>query len=133
MGGVSYQKGWVNQSSGRIISPLEKHPCPQLLVPVSVPFKVFVDSCRLISVCGFLIYSLTFTWYSFGLLICLLGQSFAQWWLQLVKKGNECRSMCLPVTSLTVSIGVSITPSTNIAQYSRHINYKNMPLMQLSI
>ena len=78
---------WVWFIIYRIISPLEKQiapPSPQLLAPVSVimvpSWKVFVDSCRLISVCGFLICSLTFTWYSFGLLICLLGQSFANYY-----------------------------------------------------
>lgn len=37
-----------------------------------VSWSLFVDACRLLSVCVFLVCSLTFSWYSFISLICLL-------------------------------------------------------------
>lgn len=38
-----------------------------------VSWKLFVDACRLLSICSFLVCSLSFTWYSFISLICTLG------------------------------------------------------------
>ena len=40
-----------------------------------VSWSLFVDACRLLSICAFLLCSISLTWYSFVSLICALGQS----------------------------------------------------------
>ncbi len=43
-----------------------------------IPWTLFVDACRLLSVCLFLITSLSLNWYSFLSIIALLGEWLAR-------------------------------------------------------
>lgn len=39
-----------------------------------ISWSLFVDACRLLSICMFLLCSLTFNWYSFFSIIFMLGE-----------------------------------------------------------
>ena len=41
-----------------------------------ISWSLFVDACRLLSICMFLLCSLTFNWYSFLSIIFMLGENY---------------------------------------------------------